>query len=126
MRFLNAAAIALVPGLAQAIEPVADAGNFAGVCRMLQPVASASDALVEGDGSPYDLHVKWYLGLYDLAFSAETRNTVDADDLDPLVSAGESVLFMSNTFDTDRRRQMIRPAVEDFGRKYKCRIKWDD
>ena len=127
MRYpITLSAIVFAPLQAAAVEPLAGPENYQAVCKFLQPVASHSEALVQGDGSPFELSQGWMFRLHDLAFSAETRNTVDADDLDPLIGAAEAVQFMSNTMDIARRREMIRPAIEAFGRKYRCRIEWDE
>ena len=73
--------VSVIPSMASSLEPVSPSGNFEAVCRYLKPVVSTSEAMVKNKGSVSQLFSRFSNELYDLAFSAETRATVDADDL---------------------------------------------
>lgn len=96
-------------GPSVALEPLTPPGNTKGVCEAMLPVLKSATRLKDGAGSS-----GYFDALIALGFSVETRLTVDADDLDPLWSAGETVPVAG--------QEPLRAALTAFARKYRCKI----
>ena len=108
----SAIGVAVLATPAQALEPLSPAGSYGNVCAALQRVANAADALAGSDA--HENLTAYTNALIGLGFSAETRLTVDADDLDPLFTAGEVVGYQG--------AEGLTNAIKEFAGRYRCRV----
>ena len=120
---LCAAALLTSPG--QALTPLAGPGAHGEVCAELGRVATAAEEMVDAARASTDVQseMKAYTeALLSLGFSAETRQTVDADDLDPLLGAGEAIALTPGLPIGAGEDAGLWAALGDFAKKYRCKI----
>ncbi len=115
----------VLPHPAAALEPLAGPGNYAAVCEKLGRVAVRAEAMVEAARVDKDAHARlgdYTDALMSMAFDAGTRATVDADDLDELLTTGEYVALIPEGFSGDSQAEALWNHLDQFARKYRCKI----
>lgn len=120
---LSAGLVVVSP--AGALEPLAGPDNYAGVCAAIGPVWHAAEDLADEAWAGRDVIgplARYTDALVALGFSPATRATVDADDLDTLLTAGEMAALVPVSPHPKGPGAPLFAALRDFAGKYRCRI----
>lgn len=114
-----------LPAALAAQEKIAPPGSYAAVCSRILPLEDYIRELVE-KGREGRATMREFSDFTDalwvLGFSPDTRRTVDADDLDALLTAAEHVALLPHE-DTQAKVDAMWRALHSFAEKYHCDIR---
>ena len=118
-------ATAVLATQGQALTPLAGPEEYGAVCDALGRLATRAEEMVEAAQARTDVRAEMNAytdALMSLGFSAETRATVDADDLDPLLGAGEGIALTPGLPIGAGEDAGLWAALDDFAKTYRCKI----
>jgi len=108
-----------------ALTPLAGPGEYGEVCTSLGNVATRAEEMVTAAMERKEVQAEFKAfsdSLLSLGFSAGTRATVDADDLDPLLGAGELIALVPGLPIGEGEDAGLWLAIENFAKSYRCKI----
>lgn len=122
IRFALVLLITISGTASHTLEPLAGPDNFEGVCIELDGIYELAQKLIseeapERAGEDYLL---FYDSLVQLAFGPETRNTFDADLVDPLLSAMEELLFSDQARQNNPAGQILIVELQRLYDQFEC------
>lgn len=122
---LPAASILLLSTIpAIALEPLTPPGNFEGVCSSINQIEALGKKMISaGSNAPNapELQSEFANLLYGLAFGAETRLTVDGDDIEDPLGASEVFVFHLGELTEKAKAKDLRESIRRLAAIYGCK-----
>jgi hypothetical protein len=122
---LSAASILLLSTLpAIALEPLMPPGNFEGVCGRIPEIKALAKKMISAGSdasNASELQSEFANLLYGLAYGAETRLTVDGDDIEDPLGASEVFVFHLGELTEEEKAKDLRASIRRFAAIYGCK-----